>query len=302
MKIKNLSVFFISVFLAFSCSNASNDGYKSLLWKISGNGLENPSYLFGTHHLAPISFLDSIPGILEIFEQTEQTIGELDLSNLGEMQMRTLTESFLPDDVTYDSLLSKEDRQLLDSALQNTLGDGIDVFGQLKPAMLQNLISIAQFQKKYPSPSNNVGLDEYFQQEADKRFRPVIGLETVEDQIYVLLNAQTLERQTELLMCAVKHPDLTTKIIEELQIAYYNQDLDKIQKLYEEDLPNDPCPSTQEEKDIIGKNRNEKWLEKLPQLIEQKSSFIAVGCAHLPGKYGLIEGLRRLGYKVEPVK
>ena len=302
MKIKNLSVFFISVFLAFSCSNASNDGYKSLLWKISGNGLENPSYLFGTHHLAPISFLDSIPGILEIFEQTEQTVGELDLNNLGEMQMRLFSESLLPEDVTYDSLLSCQDLQLLDSALRNTLGDGIDVFGQLKPAMLQNLISIAQFQKKYPSLSNNVGLDEYFQQEADKRFRPVIGLETVEDQIYVLLNAQTLERQTELLMCAVKHPDLTTKIIEELQIAYYNQDLDKIQKLYEEDLPNDPCPSTQEEKDIIGKNRNEKWLEKLPQLIEQKSSFIAVGCAHLPGKYGLIEGLRRLGYKVEPVK
>ena len=31
-----------------------------LLWQVSGHGLVRPSYLFGTHHLIPVSFLDSL--------------------------------------------------------------------------------------------------------------------------------------------------------------------------------------------------------------------------------------------------
>lgn len=34
-----------------------------LLWKISGNGQEKPSYILGTHHLAPLSIKDSIAGL-----------------------------------------------------------------------------------------------------------------------------------------------------------------------------------------------------------------------------------------------
>ena len=61
-----------------------------LLWKISGNNLEKPSYLYGTHHLVPLSFLDSIDGLDEAFMATEQTIGELDMNNMGEMQMQLM--------------------------------------------------------------------------------------------------------------------------------------------------------------------------------------------------------------------
>lgn len=145
-------------------------------------------------------------------------------------------------------------------------------------------------------------MDEYFQEEASKRFRPVKELETVDEQIEILFNSQSLNRQAELLMCIVKHPDLLKEQIDKLQAAYYAYDLESIRKLYEEDDPNDPCPATAEEKDILNKYRNHQWLEKLPALMKEKSSFIAVGCAHLVGEDGLIKGLRELGYKVEPVK
>ena len=56
----------------------ANTTTRTGLWKISGNKLEKPSYLFGTHHLAPLSFLDSIDGWEEAFIATQQTIGELD--------------------------------------------------------------------------------------------------------------------------------------------------------------------------------------------------------------------------------
>ena len=53
-----------------------------LLWKISGNGLEQPSYLMGTHHLAPLSITDSIAGFKEAFTASQQVIGELVMSEV----------------------------------------------------------------------------------------------------------------------------------------------------------------------------------------------------------------------------
>ena len=43
-----------------------------LLWKISGNGLEKPSYILGTHHLAPLSIKDSIAGLPQAVDCTSQ--------------------------------------------------------------------------------------------------------------------------------------------------------------------------------------------------------------------------------------
>jgi uncharacterized protein YbaP (TraB family) len=298
---KTIGIVFVGLII-LSCNNASSKDSGSLLWKVSGNGLENPSYLFGTHHLIPISFLDIIEGIKEAVESTEQTIGEIDLTEMGQMQLKLMSEALLPEDITYESLLHKEDIVLLDSALHEWLGVGLDQLGHLKPSMLSNLISVTLYKKYYPNLSGEKSMDEYFQEEASKRFRPVKGLETVDEQIEILVNSQSLTRQAELLMCIVKHPDLLKEQMDKLQAAYYAYDLESIRKLYEEDNPDDPCPATPEEKDILNKKRNQQWLEKLPALMKEKPSFIAVGCAHLAGEDGLIEGLRKLGYKVEPVK
>lgn len=43
-----------------------------LLWKVSGNGLDRPSYVFGTHHLAPLSIKDSIASLQQVIDRTEQ--------------------------------------------------------------------------------------------------------------------------------------------------------------------------------------------------------------------------------------
>lgn len=296
---KNL--FVILLFLVFLSCSAHSENNDSLLWKVSGNGLEKPSYLFGTHHLTPVSFLDSVSGLHNAFENTEQTVGELDMSNMAEMQMELMGHSQLPEGVTYDSLLSPEEITQLDSTLKSLLSIGLEQLATLKPAMLSNLISVTFYQKHYPAISNEPNIDQYFQSEAINRNRPVIGLESTEDQIYVLLNSQTIERQAEMLICMVQNPDLLKEQMDELQEAYHSQDINALYELSIKETPDDPCPSTEEEKNALNRDRNTKWLEKLPSIMADKPSFIAVGCLHLPGKVGLIEGLRKQGYNVEPV-
>lgn len=302
MQLKKIYFSLAALVLLFSCMGAPKGDTGSLLWKVSGNGLAKPSYLFGTHHLIPITFLDSVSGIHDAFENTEQAVGELDMGNMSQMQMKIMGESTMPAGITFDSFLSATDVTLLDSILTRLMGVGLGQLGTLKPALLSNLISVTLYQQYYPSLSSGKSLDQYFQEEALKRNRPVIGLESTEDQIHVLLNSQTLDRQAELLICMVKHPELLKEQMDKLQLAYHAQDIHALLELYEEEMPDDPCPSTEEEKNLLNRDRNRKWLEKLPAIMADKPSFIAVGCLHLPGKDGLIEGLRKLGYRVEAVK
>lgn len=301
MNLRKIIGGFVVLFTLTACVSAQPEP-SALLWKVSGNGLKNPSYLFGTHHLVSLSFLDSISGLHEAFEATEQTVGELDMSKMNEMQMKIMGAAMIPNQYSYQTLLSEPDFQLLDKTLKELIGIGIEQLGRMKPAMLSNLISITLYKKYYPALSVDKSIDQYFQDEAVKRSRQVKSLETAEEQIYALLDSKTIERQAELLACMLNHPEMLKEQMDKLQTAYLNQDITALNALYEEELPNDPCPSTQEEKDVMNKDRNERWLKALPDIMREKSSFIAVGCMHLVGKDGLIEGLRKLGYEVEAVK
>ena len=53
-----------------------------LLWKVSGNGLNQPSYIIGTHHLAPFSIMDSIAGLKKAMNEPQQVYGEMKMSEM----------------------------------------------------------------------------------------------------------------------------------------------------------------------------------------------------------------------------
>lgn len=53
---------------------------------------------------------------------------------------------------------------------------------------------------------------------------------------------------------------------------------------------------------LILTDRNKAWAVKIPAIIKDKSTFFAVGAGHLYGEAGLIELLRRQGYKITAIK
>ena len=128
--------------------------------------------------------------------------------------------------------------------------------------------------------------------------KPVLDLETVNDQIKALFQSSTTERQAELLMCVVKHQDVTKSQLQELNEAYHGYDLDKLLNITTYKHEDAVCTSTKEEMEYLIKTRNNNWMKKIPSMI----AFIAVGALHLVGEDGLITSLRKLGYTVTPVK
>jgi uncharacterized protein YbaP (TraB family) len=79
--------------------------------------------------------------------------------------------------------------------------------------------------------------------------------------------------------------------------AYKNQDLKKLEEMMVS-LDAGMSGFT----DILLYHRNLKWVEKLNELLPKKSLLIAVGAGHLPGEKGVIQLLRKQGYKVTPVE
>jgi uncharacterized protein YbaP (TraB family) len=78
--------------------------------------------------------------------------------------------------------------------------------------------------------------------------------------------------------------------------SWFAHDLNKMYKLSE-----DAMKLYGGEEDLI-KNRNDNWMKKLPGIVGNQSTFIAVGALHLPGKDGLIKQLQQKGYTLTPIK
>ena len=130
-----------------------------LLYKISGNGLTKPSYIIGTYHLAPVSFVDSIPGVKDALASADQVYGELDMSNMFEQESIAKIQAamMLPEGQTLQTILTAEQQQKLNGVLKELMGMDLTnpmaaaQLGKISPQALVTQLSLLIFLKKSPS-------------------------------------------------------------------------------------------------------------------------------------------------------
>lgn len=287
--------------ILFACIALS--AHAQLLWKVSGNDLQDPSYIIGTHHLAPLSIKDSIAGLPEALKAARQVYGELKISDIQsattmqKMQQQMMIQS----DTTLQSLLSPEEYELANKFSKENLNMDLAAVPKLKPAALQNNIVVMSYVKHIGNFNPQEQLDTYFQTEALRQGKKVEGLETPEFQFNLLYNAISLSRQAQLLICTLKNIDTGVEQLKAATEAYMKQDLDKILQISRE-RNNDLCDPLPEEEAAMNEKRNQDWVKKLHVIMKDASTFVAVGALHLPGEKGLLNLLRVQGYTVEPIK
>ncbi len=280
-----------------------------LLWKISGNGLQKPSYIIGTYHLAPVSFTDSIKGLKAALDASEQVYGEIVMADLTspENQQKAQAAMMLPDGQTLDKLFTADEMTRINALVKSVLG--VDMtnpmvaqqLGKLTPYALQVQLGVLIYLKKHPGFNPNEGFDSYFQKEAAAKEKGVGGLETFDFQINTLYKSATMERQKQLLLCMADNLEFTEEQTENVVKAFFTQDLDGIEKAMDAKL-NNTCDGTPEEKETLIYSRNDNWMKQMPEIMKQKGTFFAVGAGHLPGERGLLAQLKKAGYTVEGIK
>ena len=281
-----------------------------LLYKISGNDLEKPSYIIGTHHLANVGFVEKINGVKEALTETEQVYGELkwdamaNPDSLKAMQERMM----LPEGQTLKTILTPEQYKRLDAFMTAKMGAGMSnpmveaQMGKLTPMALVTQFQVLLFLMNHMGefdPSST--FDQYFQAQAQKNNLPCGGLETMSFQAQMLYGSTPMERQVEQLMCLIDNEQFNVQMLEEMTKAFYAQDLDALKKAMDVKLGTS-CDSKPEEEAALIDNRNADWLTKMPAIMKQAPTFFAVGAGHLPGEKGVLQLLRNAGYTVEGVK
>ena len=279
-----------------------------ILYRISGKGLESPSYIVGTYHLAPASFVDSIPGLRTAMDETNQVCGELDMMDAfkPENATRLMKSQMLPEGVTLSSLFTKDQLKRLNALLLEVLGSNLEdeafaaQMEKMTPVALSTSMTLASYMKGNSSFNPMELIDNYFQMEALQNGKSVKGFETVDFQMDVLYGAP-LEKQVNDLMCMVDHYEVTEEITNRITDAYFSLDLKKIEEVMEAESEID-CTASADASDVLIYNRNRNWVEMMPDMMAEQPTLFAVGAAHLCGEQGVLKLLEEAGYTVEGVK
>ena len=279
-----------------------------ILYRISGKGLESPSYIVGTYHLAPSSFADSIPGMRQAVEQTNQVCGELDMMDAfkPENTAKLLKAQMLPEGTTLSSLLTAEQLERLNALLLDVMGSNLNdetfaaQMDKMTPAALSTTLSLQSYIKRTESFNPMELIDNYFQMLALQNGKAIKGFETVDFQMGILYG-ESLEKQVNDLMCIVDHFEETDEMVNRITTAYFSQSLKQIEEAMEEESKVE-CGTTDEDEDRLINNRNSNWLEMMPSMMAEQPTLFVVGAGHLCGEKGVLKLLEKAGYTVEGVK
>lgn len=291
---KRISATLLVSFLSLALFGQDSKENNTLLWKISGNGLEKPSYLFGTIHMLCADDAILSKNMKAAINECDEVYFEVDMDNMFEM-LGAIGKMKMTGDTTLKDLLSEEDYK--------KVREYFETKGSMLPfSMLETFkpILAASTLEQGSLPCDNTAMMEQVIMDEAKQYKKKInGLETMAYQAGVLdsipykLQAQQLVSYID----SATSGDKDDKQLQQMFNAYKSQNLGKLETLMVE---TDAAMSSFI--DIMLYHRNQNWVKKLKDLLPKKSLVIAVGAGHLPGEKGMINLLRNEGYNVTPVK
>ncbi len=274
-----------------------------LLWKVTGNGLGRPSYILGTHHMAPSTMIDQIKGMNEAIAGCDIVVGEVEKDSLmsPEVQARMAQAMVAPLDSTLDKVLTPADYGIVEKVFNKyfgTLGMKLKQVNNLKPNAISTQMQAMQAIKYFPNFDANSLIDVMVQTRANEAGRPSVGLENVDEQINLLFNG-SIANQAKGLVEACKQDEFFQVQSAALADAYLAQDLDKLLAVMTDATMGG---DSEEEMEVLIYSRNRSWAEKLKVIMPERACLVCVGAGHLPGEQGLLQLLRNAGYTVEPMQ
>lgn len=284
---KRIALFLFTI-LCYTTGFSQTNTKGSLLWEISGKGISQPSYIFGTFHIMCKDQFTISPTLESTINNTNQFVGELDMDD--PTMQASLMKMVVMKDQTIESMMDSSSFRKFNEAFKKITGVPATQFNHYKPFFYLSFLTL----KTIPC-LNFVQPETELMQIAKKNGKEVLGLETVNEQM-AAIDAQPLDSQLISLQKMVLNFDSTKNMMNEMIAVYKKNDAELLYKY----LQDQGADGMNEEVLLI--NRNKNWIPKLKKIMQEKSSFIAVGGAHLGGKTGVLALLKAEGYTVKPVK
>ena len=267
---------------------------KSLLWEISGNGLKKTSYLFGTIHLIGKEDFFFPQALQDKITAAEQATFEIDMDDMSSMEsmMNIMTKAFMKDGKSLKDLLTDNEYQQVDDVFK-AKGLPLQMLDRMKPMLLSTFASMDL------GGEDGTGTKSYemeiFGKVKDQK-KESKGLESADDQL-AIFDSIPYEAQAKMLMESIKSTNKENDEYKQMVTLYKKQDIEQMAKM---SVSSDGGVSGYEDLFLYG--RNKKWIPLMSKMMNEKSTFFAVGAGHLGGVKGVINLLKLVGFKVTPVK
>ncbi len=279
----------LAISLLLSCLLIPAMAQHSLLYKISGKGLKQPSYLYGTIHLiCPQDFFIG-KQLKQVFTAAKTLYLEMDMDDPKVMMAVMLALQEQKAGYSFEKLFKPEDYQKLSRYFKDSLGMSLANFDKMKPMVVQ--MTIAQRALTCPIPSS---YEQTFVNMAKEQHKPIEGLEKPEEQI-AIFDAIPDSAEVRWIMESINDMQKQKTQFAHIVAAYKQQDITAIHAIMKE------SPETAGFEDEMVYNRNRKWIPLIEKAIQKEATLIAFGAMHLGGNKGVVALLRKQGYKVEPV-
>ncbi|MCE3229341.1 MAG: lipoprotein [Bacteroidetes bacterium] len=282
-----LIIFLFSPFLFLSQTSKK---YPTLLWKISGNGLKKPSYLYGTMHVSnrvayhlSEQFFDALKSVDVVGLETNPGEWLANMEKTGELsQVNQFSNPYAYNPNFYKSSfnVSFPDKRMLQGILS------------YDPDIINGLLY--RHNRSKENFEENTYIDLFIFQSASKLNKQVISLEDfVQSEIKARLSALPDENEEGEEEGYGKYKDYYLNV-QKIEDAYRDGNLDMLDSLSK-------LTSSKNTQKFLINDRNVFFVNTIDSVLKTKTLFSGVGAAHLPGEEGVIEMLRKKGYTLEPV-
>lgn len=267
-----------------------------VLYKISGNGITSPSYLFATNKLVDISFLDTIPNLFKCYGAANKVITEFAMEDYQAISALRQA-AILPDSVKLQRYYSEEQYTAIDEALRLTLGMGLDKLCRMKPQYLTEMYRM-ELLKKWAGYDENRSAEHFFEAVAQQQNKPIYGLDDIGETMFITFDREPFHWQCEELASIIEYPEREVRQEKTMCALYKMGRLLDIS--YQVSSPDNQSSISFSDYKVYTK-RNKVWVKRLAPYLKEGGAFITLDAVYLGGDEGLINLLRKAGYKVKPV-
>ena len=265
----------------------------SILWEVSGNGLDNTSYIFGIINFLPAKEFKISQNIRNAIGQSKVFITKTPITRSSRNEFsraaRIPNDGWINDYLTDDEL--NQLRLLMLKDLEVSEHDYHFTYSRFQPIILVTATTLLSLGK------NVVFVENVLAKVARKKRLKFTNLNSIEEEI-AAFNDFPIPDQVEVLKYTVNNYDAHINDYNQLVNHYrYDQDL---QWIHEEILKK--TNRSEKFQNAYYIKRNDSWAIKIDQIIKQNPAFVAIGAAHLYGEKGLIHLLSNAGYTMKPIK
>lgn len=267
----------------------------ALLWKIEGEGIEQPSYIFGTIHLISQDEFFYPSGVLAAVDESDRITFEIDINDMMDIskQLGVMQKAFMKDNTSLKDLLSDDDYLLVKQHFDK-MGIPLFFLERMQPMFL-TVFGYGDMQPGDLQSGEMVSYELKLNELAKQQDKETAGLETIDYQLSAV-DSIPYKEQADMLVQTIKNSDEGKDELEAMMSMYKEQ---RIDDMYTE-IGEEGGSSADFEK-ILLTNRNKNWIPIMEDMVREKPTLFAVGAGHLGGPNGMIRLLMAKGYELTPV-